>query len=595
MKRFIDGIKWFFMNPTCVFCLGVVVTIVATLLEMNRSHAYNYYDYHDATMMFWGGMNPYTVEFAETHSIFFLYPPVFCVVFFPIFMLPTWLGPYVWNLLHYSLFFFAVWTLPKPLASYRMKIILFLFSVLLQNVFFFQYNLVVCYIFLFAFTLLERNKPFWAVLLIMFSATTKIYGIVELGLLFCYPKVWRNFGYAILCGIGLFLLPAVNPAFNVFDLYGDVRDNLLNHHSAVEYPGLLFARGLKSFLLPNFRIVQIAVLVVLGALFFWRHQRWQDFRFRVQALAIIMGYVIILSDSPETHTYIIALMGYLMAFWLQPKHTTFDWVIFWLLFVNFNILPTDLLCPPWLHDYIHETFWLDVYTMTIAWLQVIWWAFGPKEKLKVNSLKLKVLLPLFMLLLPLGMQAQDKRYTVRGVSFVMRQVKGGEFIMGTNDPKAEADERPAHQVKVNDFYIGETEVTQELWEAVMGKNPSKHNGKQRPVEHVSYEDCLRFILELNRLTGKHFRLPTEKEWEYAAQHVQQAKGYMDGVREWCDSPYEEYTNPKNGFFIQLFRRQFRIVRGGSFQSTPYYIRITNRYPLVTWRRLQTVGLRLAMQ
>ena len=265
------------------------------------------------------------------------------------------------------------------------------------------------------------------------------------------------------------------------------------------------------------------------------------------------------------------------------------------LWAVFRLSFRDLLCPPWLHDYIHETFWLDVYTMTIAWLQVIWWAFGPKEKLKVNSLKLKVLLPLLMLLLPLGMQAQDKRYTVRGVSFVMRQVKGGEFIMGTNDPKAEADERPANQVKVNDFYIGETEVTQELWEAVMGKNPSKHNGKQRPVEHVSYEDCLRFILELNRLTGKHFRLPTEKEWEYAAQHVQQAKGYMDGVREWCDSPYEEYTNPKNGFFIQLFRRQFRIVRGGSFQSTPYYIRITNRYPLVTWRRLQTVGLRLAMQ
>lgn len=588
------------MNPTCVFCLGLVVTIVATFLEMTRSHAFNYYDYHDATMMFWGGMNPYTIEFAETHSIYFLYPPVFCVVFFPIFMLPIWLGPYVWNILHYSLFFLAIWTLPKPLAPHRMKIILFLLSVLLQNVFFFQYNLVVCYIFLFAFTLLEKNKPFWAVLLIMFSATTKIYGIVELGLLFCYPKVWRNFGYAALCGIGFFLLPAINPEFQLFDLYRDVRDNLLNHHSAVEYPGLLFARGLKSFLLPNFRLVQVVVLVILAVLFFWRHKRWQDFTFRVQALAIIMGYIIIFSDSPETHTYIIALTGYLMAFWLRPQHTWFDWTIFWLLFVCFNILPTDLLCPPKIHNYIHETFWIDVYGMTIAWIQVIWWAMadgkvkGQRSKVEGQRSKVKGLLFLLMLLCTTSLQAQDKRYTVRGVSFVMRQVQGGEFMMGTNDTLAEADERPAHAVKVNDFYIGDTEVTQELWEAVMSKNPSKNNGEQRPVEHVSYDDSKVFIQRLNQLTGKHFRLPTEAEWEYAAQKVKQAKGYQDGVREWCDSPYEEYTNPKNGFFIQLFRKQFRVIRGGSFQTSPQNMRITNRYPLVTWRRLQTVGFRLAM-
>ncbi len=597
MKKVIEGIKWFFTNPRYVYCLGLVITIVATFLEMMRSHAYNYYDYQNATMMFWGGMDPYTVEFAETHSIFFLYPPVFCVLFLPIFILPNWLGPYVWNILHYSLFSLAVWTLPKPLVPYRMKMFLFLFSVLLQNVFFFQYNMVVCYIFLFAFTLLERNKPFWAVLLIMISATTKIYGVVELGLLFCYPKVWRNFGYAILCGIGLFLLPAVNPEFNLFDLYGDVRDNLFNHHSAVDYTGLLFARGLKPFLLPNYRIVQVVVLVVLGALFFWRHQRWQDFRFRVQALAIIMGYVILLSDSPETHTYLIALMGYLMAFWLQPRHSTFDWVIFWLLFVNFNILPTDVLCPPKVHNYIHETFWLDVYTMTVAWLQVIWWAMGP-EQFKVQSSKIKVLLPLLLLLLPLGMQAQDKRYTVRGVSFVMKQVKGGTFMMGTDDPQAEADERPAHQVTVKDFYICDTEVTQALWKVIMDKNPAKNPGDNNPINRVSYDDCITFISRLNQLTGKHFRLPTEAEWEYAAKGGSDKRLSLqhlyDGVCEWCDSPYEEYVNPKSSWLVRFCRRQFRVIRGGSFQSTPFYTRITNRYGFPRWRRAQTVGMRLAM-
>jgi hypothetical protein len=235
--------------------------------------------------------------------------------------------------------------------------------------------MVVLYIFLLAFTLLEKNKPFWAVLLIMISATTKIYGVVELALLLCYPKFWRNMGYAVLCGIGLLLLPAVCTGFNrLFELYQENMENLASHHSAVDYVGLLFARGLKPLLLPNYRLVQIGVLVILSALFFWRHERWQNFRFRVQALAVLMGYIILFSDSPETHTYIIALTGYLMAFWLQPKRTTFDWVLFWLLFVNFCILPTDVLCPSWIHRYVHETFWLDVYGMLIAWLRVIWWS-----------------------------------------------------------------------------------------------------------------------------------------------------------------------------------------------------------------------------
>jgi hypothetical protein len=217
----------------------------------------------------------------------------------------------------------------------------------------------------------------------MLSATTKIYGGAELALLFCYPKVWRNFGYAILCGAFFLLLPAINPAFdNVFVLYQQMADILTSHHGAADFTGILFARGLKPFLLPNYRIVQLAVLGILAVLFFWRHDRWKDFRFRVQALAIIMGFIILFSDSPETHTYIIALTGYQMAFWLQDKRTNIDWVLYWLLFVNFMILPTDVLCPPKIHNFIHETFWLDVYTCFICWLRIIWWAVGPEIEMK---------------------------------------------------------------------------------------------------------------------------------------------------------------------------------------------------------------------
>ena len=79
---------------------------------------------------------------------------------------------------------------------------------------------------------------------------------------------------------------------------------------------------------------------------------------------------------------------------------------------------------------------------------------------------------------------------------------------------------------LSDYYIGETEVTQELWQAVMGSNPSYHSGNsQRPVERVSWNDCQEFIKKLNQLTGKNFRLPTEAEWEYAARGGNKSQGY----------------------------------------------------------------------
>ena len=115
--------------------------------------------------------------------------------------------------------------------------------------------------------------------------------------------------------------------------------------------------------------------------------------------------------------------------------------------------------------------------------------------------------------------------TVNGVPFDMVRVEGGTFEMGSDDSDAYAEERPVHSEMVEDFYIGSTEVTQDLWEAVMGSNPSLFSGGNLPVEFVSWDDCQEFCNRLSDLTGRNFRLPTEAEWEYAARGGNRSQGY----------------------------------------------------------------------
>lgn len=117
--------------------------------------------------------------------------------------------------------------------------------------------------------------------------------------------------------------------------------------------------------------------------------------------------------------------------------------------------------------------------------------------------------------------------TVGSVTYKFVYVAPGTFTMGAT-PEQEApdnDEKPAHQVTLtNGYYIGQTEVTQALWKAVMGSNPSLFKGDDLPVESVSWNDCQDFIARLNDMTGQRFRLPTEAEWEYAARGGHQSRG-----------------------------------------------------------------------
>ncbi len=220
-----------------------------------------------------------------------------------------------------------------------------------------------------------------------------------------------------------------------------------------------------------------------------------------------------------------------------------------------------------------------------------------------------------------------------GQSFTMIYVEGGSFVMGCTSEQSDCfdNERPAHRVTVDSYYIGETEVTQELWTAVMGSNPS-FKGTQRPVDNVCWHDCQDFIRKLNQITGKNFRLPTEAEWEYAARGGKKSKSYkysgsntidnvawytnnsgnqthnvktkfpnelgiydMSGnVWEWCQDWYGYYANSPQANPTGPSSGSYRVLRGGSWYSSAQYCRVAIRGNGTPSLRYDDYGFRLVL-
>ena len=177
--------------------------------------------------------------------------------------------------------------------------------------------------------------------------------------------------------------------------------------------------------------------------------------------------------------------------------------------------------------------------------------------------KILSLIGLFLIALPLSAKRhkpvvpdslQVIEYQVNGVSFRMRRVEGGSFMMGATidqtDPEIYTD-KPAHLVFLSPFYIAETEVTNQLWKAVMPEKESlaPRGYPYNPISYVSYSDCQDFVRALDSLTGMPFRLPTEAEWEFAArggnksQHYRFAGGNIPDSIGWINSCSGNWSHP----------------------------------------------------
>jgi len=256
--------------------------------------------------------------------------------------------------------------------------------------------------------------------------------------------------------------------------------------------------------------------------------------------------------------------------------------------------------------------------------------------MNMKSIKTMLLLAVFTLTATLGNAQKNtsKSTTAKSIEPPMVFVEGGTFMMGCDLECFNCCmkwEKPAHQVTVDGFYIGKYEVTQAQWKAVMGSNPSNFKGDNLPVESVSWDEVQEFIGKLNAQTGKHYRLPTEAEWEFAARGGNKSKGYkysgsntadhvawhtynskdkthtvgtkspnelgiydMSGnVYEWCNDWYANYssdaqTNPQGPS-----TGSFRVGRGGGWIDYPVRASVSNRIHGTTDDRDPGIGFRLA--
>ena len=217
----------------------------------------------------------------------------------------------------------------------------------------------------------------------------------------------------------------------------------------------------------------------------------------------------------------------------------------------------------------------------------------------------------------------------------MVYVSGGTFTMGaTSEQGSDAydREKPAHSVTLSGYYIGKYEVTQELWKAVMGSNPSYYKGDNLPVEQVSWNDVQEFLRKLNAMTGKRYRLPTEAEWEFAARGGNSSRGYkysgsnslgsvawytdnsgnrthavgtkspnelgiydMSGnVWEWCQDWYGSYSSSSQRNPQGPNSGSHRVRRGGSWFTDARCCRVSYRSHITPDSRNRNLGFRLAL-
>lgn len=310
------------------------------------------------------------ILYPEEHWDLYKYTPSFSVFFGLFDILPDWLGLNLWNLLNAMMLLLAIYYLPN-LSNYQkgliLVIILMELMTSLQNN---QSNALIAGLIVLSFGLLERNKPFWATLCIVFSIFIKLFGIVGFSLFLIYPKKWKSALYALLW-TGIFLiLPLLFVDFEQnIKLYNSYLNLLITDYDA-SY-GFSVMGWLHSWLSIEInKNMIVAIGVVIFMLPFYKIKMYKEFMFKYLIVSSILIWIVIFNHKAESSTFVVAMAGVTLWF-VKSEKNILNIVLFVSAFIFTSLSPTDIF-PKYLREEFVKPYILKAFPCMLIWFKIIY-------------------------------------------------------------------------------------------------------------------------------------------------------------------------------------------------------------------------------
>jgi hypothetical protein len=363
----------FILGTYLLLALLVVVQCYAlgesTINGFAYTHFNNYIIFKQSFFHLLHHQDLYTLYLPE-HFDYYKYSPTFALFMAPLAVLPDFMGLFLWNLLNVVPLFLAIRYFPNINETTKKYILWFVVLELITSLQNSQSNGLVAGLLILAFLLLERNQFFWGILLIVFSAYIKIFGIVGLALLLVYPNKIRNSLYTLFWGILLFLLPLIVVSPHQLQFLYSSWKNLLSF-DASQSVGLSVGGWLQTWFNVNLPKSYILVPgIILFCIPLLRIKFYKDFYFRVLLLSSVLLWIVIFNHKAESPTFIIAICG--VALWYFPQARKTENLVLLIVALIFTMLsPTDLF-PPFVRNNFFKPYVIKAVPCILIWLKLMY-------------------------------------------------------------------------------------------------------------------------------------------------------------------------------------------------------------------------------
>ncbi len=375
-----DRFKNFVSNKRVILIIYIVFAILSSIqliigTEINSkgkivNNRYNNYTIFEKSFEHLKNQQDLYVLYPEEQWDLYKYTPSFSAFFGVFNILPDWLGLSLWNLLNAIILLISIYYLPK-LSNYQKGLILIIVLIELitsmQNE---QSNALITGLIVLSFGLLEKNKPFWATLCIVFSVFIKLFGIVGFALFLFYPKKLKSTLYIMFWSIVLLILPLFFVDLEKYEKLFSSYLNLLSNDHDVSYGYSIMGLIHSWFLIEINKNVIVTIGVIIFLSPFYRIKLYKEFIFKYLIVCSILIWIVIFNHKAESPSFIIAMTG--VALWfVQSQKNTLNIILFVSAFILTTLSPTDIF-PKYLREEFLEPLVLKTLPCILIWIKIIY-------------------------------------------------------------------------------------------------------------------------------------------------------------------------------------------------------------------------------